>query len=228
MRTAGAALVIDATQAVGAMPVEIARWQPDYLAFPTYKWTLGPYGVAFLYVAPGRRDGRPLEEHGGNRPSASGARRFDRGELHDPVSLAMAATGLELVGGWGSAAIQARLRALTERLSERCAALGIAVSEPSRRVGHVLGLRVAGGLPPDLVERLSARRVFVSERSGALRISPHVWVDEDDIEHCAQALRDCLADRRVIASGPGDGMRSRRPAGFLVPRLWRPMVRGAT
>ena len=89
----GAALVIDATQAVGAMPVDVARWRPDFLAFPTYKWALGPYGLAFLYAAPHRQDGAALDEHVGNRPPAVGARRYDRGELNDPVALPMAATG---------------------------------------------------------------------------------------------------------------------------------------
>ncbi len=43
--------MIDATQAAGAVPVDVGRWRPDFLAFPTYKWTLGPYGLAFLYAA---------------------------------------------------------------------------------------------------------------------------------------------------------------------------------
>ena len=55
---AGAALVIDATQAVGAVPVDVARWRPDFLAFPTYKWALGPYGVASSTPRPTGRTAR--------------------------------------------------------------------------------------------------------------------------------------------------------------------------
>ncbi|MFC7552513.1 hypothetical protein ACFQU7_09950 [Pseudoroseomonas wenyumeiae] len=49
------------------MPLDVARWQPDFLAFPTYKWVLGPYSLAFLYAAPHRQSGLPLEENN-NRP----------------------------------------------------------------------------------------------------------------------------------------------------------------
>jgi selenocysteine lyase/cysteine desulfurase len=192
VRAAGAALVIDATQAAGAMPVDVARWRPDFLAFPTYKWLLGPYGVAFLYVAPSRQDGRPLELHLGNRPPATGARRFDRGEVNDPVSLAMAATGLELVGAWGVPAIAGRLAGLTARLADGCGALGLDVAPRHLRVGHVVGARCPMGLPAGLVEYLAARHVFVSERSGALRLSPHIWADGADIERCLAVLAEAI------------------------------------
>lgn len=191
----GAALVIDATQAVGAMPVDVARWRPDFLAFPTYKWVLGPYGLAFLYIAPARQGGRPLELHLGNRQTVGGARRFDRGEIHDPVALGMAATGFELIDNWGVAAIAARLATLTDRLADGCAALGFIVPPVHRRVGHVLGARTREGLPERTIARLAARQVFVSERSGALRISPHVWADEADLDQCLSALGEIVRSR---------------------------------
>jgi len=196
----GAALVIDATQAVGAMPVDVGRWRPDFLAFPTYKWALGPYGVAFLYTAAHRQDGAPIEEHAGNRSSAVGARRYDRGELNDPVSLSMAATGLELVAEWGVPAVAARLCELTEGLAAGVAELGLVLAPRPLRAGHMLGVRAPGGLPENLVDRLRAANVFVSERSGSLRLSPHVWADQDDVARCLAALA------RVL--GPGAGNRT--------------------
>lgn len=204
VHASGAALVIDATQAVGAMPVDVARWRPDFLAFPTYKWALGPYGVAFLYAAPHRQQGVPIEEHTGNRSSAVGARRYDRGELNDPVALAMAATGLELIAAWGAPSIAMRLRGLTDHLADGVAELGLAIPPPHLRAGHILGARVPGGLPKHLVDHLQAANVFVSERSGALRFSPHVWADLDDVTRCLAALAHGLghdAGNRTEASG---------------------------
>jgi selenocysteine lyase/cysteine desulfurase len=189
IRAAGAALVVDATQAVGAVPVDVGRLRPDFLAFPTYKWVLGPYSLAFLYAAPHRQDGPPLEENSGNRPPAAGARRYDRGECNDPVGLPMAAAGMELIAGWGVPAIQARLAALTDRLAEGLAALDLPVPPRGRRVAHIFGLRLPGGLPPGAVERLRERNVFVSERLGALRVSPHVWSDERDLDRCLGGIR---------------------------------------
>lgn len=191
-REAGAAVIVDATQAVGAAPVDVARWRPDFLAFPTYKWTLGPYGLAFLYAAPHRQDGRPLEENSGNRPPARGARRYDRGEVNDPVALPMAAAGFDLVAEWSPAAISRRLSGLTELLADGCEALGLAVPPRALRVPHVLGVRVPGGVPQGLIAALAARQVHASERSGALRLSPHVWADEGDIDRSLAALSDLL------------------------------------
>jgi selenocysteine lyase/cysteine desulfurase len=56
-RAAGAALVVDATHHAGILPIDVRRLDPDFLMFPTYKWVLGPYGRAFLYVA--KRWSRP-------------------------------------------------------------------------------------------------------------------------------------------------------------------------
>ena len=195
----GAALVIDATQAVGAIPVDVARWRPDFLAFPTYKWALGPYGLAFLYAAPHRQDGTALDEHVGNRPAAVGARRYDRGELNDPVALPMAAAGLELLAGWGVPAVAARLRGLTDRLAAALEALGLSIAPRSLRAPHILAVRQADGLPAGLVEDLRRNAVFASERAGALRLSPHVWVDDDDLARCVDAIRDILGRRSEAA-----------------------------
>ncbi|WP_159997063.1 aminotransferase class V-fold PLP-dependent enzyme [Roseomonas sp. 18066] len=193
VRAAGAALVIDATQAAGVLPVDVGRWQPDFLAFPTYKWVLGPYGLAFLYVAPHRQAGLPVEEHNGNRPSggyAPGALRYDRGERADPVAPRMAAAGLELVLEWGPPAIAARLAHLTGLLAAGLAGLG---TLPPRRAPHVLGLRCPGGLPAGLVERLAGQGVYLSDRLGVLRISPHVWNEEADLELALDRIKSSLA-----------------------------------
>jgi selenocysteine lyase/cysteine desulfurase len=192
VRAAGGAVVIDATQAVGVLDVDVQRWRPDFLAFPTYKWVLGPYSLAFLYAAPERQGGLPLEEHGGNRPGggyARGARRYDRGEFRDPIGLPMAGAGMELVAGWGHQAIAARLRVLTDALAEAMAALGLAVLPRERRAPHILGVRLPGGLRPGLLDALAARGSYAADRLGVLRISPHVWANEADVEHFTAALR---------------------------------------
>jgi selenocysteine lyase/cysteine desulfurase len=197
VKAMGAALVIDATQMVGALPLDVARWQPDFLAFPTYKWVLGPYSLAFLYAAPHRQDGRPLAPNQKNQPGSDpigfGARRYDKGERNDPVGLPMAATGMELVLSWGVDRVEARLRHLTDLLAARLAALGLPVAPRAARAANILGLRLPGGIPPGLVESLAAQRVFCCERLGALRLSPHVYVDEADIDRVARAIEAALA-----------------------------------
>src|SRR5438045_4855574 len=61
-RTVGAALVVDASQALGANVIDIKRIRPDFLTSVGYKWLLGPYGLAYFYAAPKWRDsGTPIE-----------------------------------------------------------------------------------------------------------------------------------------------------------------------
>src|SRR5262249_1998477 len=61
-RAAGATLVLDATQALGATAVDMAAVRPDFLVSAGYKWLLCPYGVGLMYVDAAWRDARPLEE----------------------------------------------------------------------------------------------------------------------------------------------------------------------
>ena len=56
----GAALLVDATHDVGIRPIDVRALDPDFLIFPTYKWVLGPYGRAFMYVAKRHQNGVPL------------------------------------------------------------------------------------------------------------------------------------------------------------------------
>lgn len=196
VRAKGAALVVDATQAVGAMPVDVARWRPDFLAFPTYKWLLGSYNLAFLYAAPHRQGGTPVEPNGYNTGAdgspAPGARRYDMGERNNLVTLPMAEAALDLVAGWGVPAIATRLAWATGRLAEVAVGMGLPVPDAAGRAGHILGLRLPGGLPEGLVARLAAGGVHAADRQGVLRLGPHVYTDEADIARFGAALGEAL------------------------------------
>lgn len=195
LRANGVPLLIDATQAVGVLSVDVAALQPDFLVFPSYKWTLGPYGLAFLYVAPHRQDGRPLEEHVGNRHASAaldylpGARRFDRGERDSFVTIPMATAGLRCVADLGRAAIEERLRFLTDHFVAAMADLPIRVAPRSTRAPHILGLRFATPPTQALVDAMGADRLFVSLRGEGVRVSPHVFNEEADLDRCADWLR---------------------------------------
>jgi selenocysteine lyase/cysteine desulfurase len=191
----GAAMVVDATQAVGAMPVDVTQLRPDFLAFPTYKWLLGPYAVAFLYAAPHRRSGRPLEENDFNRPGeefAAGARRYDRGERADPVALPMAAEAMEFILECGVPNIARRLAYWSGLLAARMAEHGLKLLPPERRAGHILGARLPEGEAERIAAGLRARDVHVSVRHGGLRVSPHLHLTEEDVERFGAALGEAM------------------------------------
>ena len=96
------------------------RLDPDFVIFPTYKWLLGPYGRAFLYVAKRHQNGIPLEQTPSGRRNVRAenavyftdlsyvpdARRFDMGERDHFISLEMASIGMEMMAEWGATAVR--------------------------------------------------------------------------------------------------------------------------
>lgn len=204
LRARGAALLVDATHGAGIVDLDVGRLDPDFLVFPTYKWVLGPYGRAFLYVARRHQNGVPLEQTGFSRRAIVsdrapymrdtayivGARRFDMGERDHFVSLEMASIGMEMMAGWGRAAIEARLRALTDRLEDGLRNAAVRMPDARLRAPNILSLGFPGGMPDRLVERLAAADVHVAARLGRMRISPHVYNDEADIDRFLAVFRD--------------------------------------
>ncbi len=96
---------------------------------------------------------------------------------------------MEMVADWGSDAIAERLRMLTDRLADGLRNAGVLVSDARLRAPHILSLRFPGGMPDRLVERLEAEHVFVSPRLGLIRISPHVYNDEADVDRFVEVFR---------------------------------------
>jgi len=205
-RAVGAALVVDATQSLGAAPLDVSVVRPDFLVAATYKWLLGPYSLGFLYAAPERRDGRPLEftwiAREGSDDFASlvayrdafrpGARRYDMGEHSNFALLPVATTALRQILAWGVATIAATLGGLTANIEREAERLGLAPVPAARRVAHLIGLRAAAPLPANLPERLAAAGVYVSVRGNAIRVSPHVYNTAEDVARLCAVLAAAL------------------------------------
>jgi len=207
LRARGAALLVDATHSVGVLDLDVQALDPDFVAFPTYKWLIGPYGRAFLYVARRHQGGVPLEQTSYGRRAVraeqelyfadtdyvADARRFDMGERDHFISLEMAAIGMEMVARWGAAAIVERLAMLTARLDAGLRGVGVAIPDARMRAPHVLSLGFPDGMPPQLVVRLAAENVYVAPRLGRLRISPHVYNHEADGDRFVTVFRSIVA-----------------------------------
>jgi len=201
-----ALFLIDATHHVGVLELDVERLDPDFVIFPTYKWVLGPYGRAFMYVAKRHQDGSPLEQTAPGRRNVKAendvyfadlrylpdARRFDMGERDHFISMEMAAIGMEMMAEWGASAIVGRLSALTERITDGVRDSGVTVSDIRFRAPHILSLAFDGGVPAGLVEALAADGIYVAPRLGRMRISPHVYNDETDVDRFVAALRKRL------------------------------------
>ena len=202
LRQRGAAFLIDATQGAGVVAMDVRRLDPDFVVFPTYKWLLGPYGRAFLYVARRHQGGIPLEQTSAGRRDVraenevyfsdlrylADARRFDMGERDHFISMEMAAVGIEMMAHWGSEAVAQRLAMLTERIAAGGREIGVAVPETRLRAPHILCLGFKDGMPAGLVAGLASEHVHVAPRLGRLRISPHVFNDEEDADRFVAVL----------------------------------------
>jgi len=213
LRKQGAMLLVDATHAAGVMKIDVRAFDPDFLVFPTYKWLLGPYGRAFLYIAKRRQDGVPLEQTSYGRRAinseretyyrdiefVAGARRFDMGERDHFISLEMASVGMELLAQWGCDAVQARLRMLTCRLADELRDDGVTIPDVAVRAPHILSLQFPAGMPERLVRELADEQVYVAPRIGRMRISPHVYNDEEDIKRFLASFRRLASRERVTS-----------------------------
>jgi selenocysteine lyase/cysteine desulfurase len=207
-RELGAAFVIDGTQAVGAMPFDVSELQPDFLVFSAYKWLMCPYTQGFLYAAPHRQQGKPLEYHRWNHAAPqgvavtigyadeynTGARRYDMGEVNNFIHLPMAIAALGQIIEWTPAAIQAHVQPLTDTVAARARERGWSVPPDGKRVGHYIGMVLPQGGTADIAMRLKREaNVHISPRGAGLRVSPHVFNDAADIERLFQALDSVLA-----------------------------------
>ena len=203
LKKQGAALLVDATHDAGVRRIDVKTLDPDFLIFPTYKWVLGPYGRAFMYVAKRHQNGVPLEQTAGARKAVSAedtiyfrdtayrddARRYDMGERDHFISMEMASIGMEMMAGWGNDAVVGRLSMLTSRLADGLGNLGVGLLDPKVRAPHILCVSFPRGMAPDLPKRLAAEGVHAAPRLGRLRISPHVYNDEQDVERFVEVFR---------------------------------------
>jgi selenocysteine lyase/cysteine desulfurase len=201
-RRAGAALAIDASQSLGARPLDLSAVQPDFVVAVGYKWLLGPYGLGYLYVAPQWREGGiPLEyswlSRGGSEDFSTvryrddyrpGARRFDMGEFPQFVLAPMATAALQQLLAWGVEQVQRSLSSLTNHVWECATKRGYEVLPESERVGHMIGIRLPGGIPRDLPGRLNLARIYVSVRGDALRVAPHLYNSRTEIDRLFEVL----------------------------------------
>jgi len=206
-RRIGAALCIDGSQSLGALPFDVKLIDPDFVAVGTYKWLLGPYSAGFLYVAPRWQNGRPIEQNWiarrGSEEFAAlvnyrsefqpGARRFDVGQRSNFALNPAVKASLELLLEWGIPRISATLKTRVDAIAERARhELDLHCVPPLLRAGHYLGLHFGGPPPADLPTRLAAANVHVSVRGHSLRVTPHLWNNDNDVETLFAVLNKSL------------------------------------
>ena len=205
-RQYGAALVLDLAQSAGAIPFSVKEIDPDFVIVPSYKWLLGPYSLGFLYVAPRWQDCNPLEHNWIDRANSEdfanlvnyrdefqpGARKFDVGERSNFALMPMAVAALKQLLEWDVENVSETLAAFTETIALRATELGLNVAPANERASHLMGIHFLDGVPKELLGNLAEKKVYVSVRGKSVRVSPHIYNTDNDVDRLFDALAAVL------------------------------------
>jgi cysteine desulfurase/selenocysteine lyase len=198
----GIHLCVDGIQGLGALRFSVAQTPVDLLAGHAAKWMLGPIGAGFLYV---RRELLPRLEpvmagwravvhrddyYRYDSPLREGGERFEPGSLN-AVGLVGLEAAIGLLLSVGLAQIEARILALTDQLIEGLQARGCLITTPivhRRERSGIVCFRHPGLNPEALADRLRAAGVIISLRGDVIRVSPHFYNTEDDLQRLLETL----------------------------------------
>ena len=206
-RQHGALVLLDAYQSAGSLPLDVAALGVDLVAAGTTKYLLGSPGLAFLWCRPGLAERITPAATGWfadedvfamdvqDYSPAADARRFQSGTPPVP-SVYAGLAGMALIERAGVVKVAEHVAGLNARLEAGLDELGATVVTPRDRERRGALMCVAATDAPALVRALRAGDIVTSERAGSVRISPHLYNREDDIDAVLAALernRDFLA-----------------------------------
>lgn len=204
-REVGALLVIDGTQSVGAYPFDIQEIQPDALFCSAYKWLFCAYTTCLSYFGEYFDGKMPLEETWLGRKESEYfnklveyqddyqdfAVRYDMGGRANPALQAMAIAALKQILAWGTTNIQTYLNHLTTPLFDALVQMGYLIEKEEYRSSHLFGIRLPKHIEMESVKASFAKhRISVSFRGTAIRVAPHVYNDENEINTIIKALKE--------------------------------------
>lgn len=206
-REVGAMFAVDLTQSLGAMPFDVTAVRPDFLVATGYKWLLGPFSLTYLWVAPQHRSGTPLEHNWINRADSQdfagltdyrddfqpGARRFDVGQRTNFTLTPMAIAALTQVLDWEVPRVAETLQTATDRIEQWAREHGLQPLAARDRGPHMLEVGIPAEAMARVPQRLAENNVFVGVRgTTGLRISPHLYTTDDDLQRLFDALIGAL------------------------------------
>jgi selenocysteine lyase/cysteine desulfurase len=201
----GALLVVDATQSVGQVPMDVGKAGVDALVSAGYKWLCGPFGAAIMYLAPHLQRGLDPGTVGWRSHKEIWALRADRYEFPNSAQRFEASTmaygcavglarAIEYLNGVGIDQIYAHNLALVDRLASELRARGGQVQMPQDQAGRssILAVSFPDKGAGEIAARLGEADVIVSVRD-SVRISPHLYNTEGDVDQLLQVLDQVLA-----------------------------------
>ena len=203
LRARGVLLYIDGTQSVGALRFDVGHVRPDMLAVHGYKWMFSPDGAGFFYIAPELRerlqpatvgwrshwDWRNVDNlHHGVPEFSLTAEKYEGGGLPFALLYGMEAS-VDLMIEIGAEPIEQRVLELGSKTRTILRELGASVADET---SPIVAARFERHDVSALARALKEQHVLVAARRGNLRVSPHLYNNEDDLEIFERALRRLL------------------------------------
>lgn len=197
-------LIVDGTQSVGALPIDVTSFQIDALVCAGYKWLMGPYSIGLAYYSEFFNNGMPLEESWMTRSNAQnfstltnyvddyavGAGRYNVGEFSNFILLPMLNAAIEQILKWDPAYIQSYCEQLSKPLIAFLSSNGYWIEEASYRSKHLFGILLPERISQEvLLKKLQENKIFVSVRGKAIRLSLHLYNTEEDIKTLIDVLK---------------------------------------
>jgi len=201
----GAYLIVDAIQSVGTMPVDAKRDDVDFLTLSCYKWLLSPPGVGYLYVKDELIEkfeppfvgwasvNQEIFETADmwdiyEMPLAKTASRFEAGTPSYP-SLTAADTAMKMLLDFGVENIHKRIVQLTDHLIENVKRLRLKVQTPLEKHHRsgIVNFKIRE--PVKVVEKLKKKGIIVSARDNGIRVSPHFYNTEEEIDKLVKEIK---------------------------------------
>lgn len=201
----GAVLIVDAIQSAGVIPINVKRDNVDFLAAACYKWLLGPPGAAYFYVREELiKDFEPpyvgwasvkqeifktvdIWDIWSLRLSEN-ASRFEVG-TPSTISFVGAAEAIKMLLDFGIQNIENRVIKLTDRLIELAKALGFELQTPEEKPYRSGIVNIKTDKAQQITEKLREKGIVVSARAHGIRVSPHFYNTEEEIDKLIDEIR---------------------------------------
>ena len=196
-------LIIDGTQSVGALPLDIREIPVDALIVGGYKWLLGHYGLGVAYYSERFNQGIPIEDNWINRKDSDdfqnlvnyqdqyreGAARYSVGEQSNFIQVPVLQAGLEQILEWGVENIQAYCTDLHKNLIRNLQGTPYRVPDVGDSSSHLTSIRISDELDMEQIKQtLTENNIHVSYRGDAMRISFYVFNTEADVMKLVDVL----------------------------------------
>lgn len=206
-KAVGATFIVDGTQSVGAMEMDVQKFNIDALICAAYKWLMGPYATGLAYIGKEFQQGIPLEESWMNRLHAedfsnltryeeryrAGAGRYNMGESSNFMLMPMLHQSLLQIHEWRPERIQEYGRSLIRPLIRFLSDRGVVFENESHFSNHLFSLKLPEGTDQyRLKSKLEAEKIFISQRGDSLRASVNVFNTEEDVEKLIRVIDEAL------------------------------------